>query len=289
MKEVYWESSENGGVYLPPQSITHHEEMYDSAGHDVLFRMQRDHFWYRGRHRFLLDAVHRWALPRFPKETQPSVVDFGGGCGGWVKYLSDRNPWPGSEVCLTDSSVEALRMAKPLLPEGTKLFQTDLMNLQWQERWDIIFLLDVLEHLPEPEKALMEIKKSLKPGGLLFITVPALQVFWSIVDEFGHHQKRYHVNDFEPLAKSTGMELLDARYFMFFLSPLVYLSRVTKKKIPIHDSELQEFIRKHHQVPPKMINEILARFFCAETPIGHFMKFPWGSSAICVLLNERCW
>lgn len=285
MIDPYCQTVDSLGVFIPAEPVQHQEEQYDPAGHDLLVRMQRDHFWYRGRHRFLLKAVQRWAVPRFPSGTRPSIADLGGGCGGWVKYLSDHNPWPDCEIGLTDSSVEALGMAKPLLPKEIKLYQTDLMNLQWQERWDIVFLLDVLEHLPEPEAAFLEIKKSLKPGGLLFVTVPALQAFWSIVDEFGHHQKRYHIKDFEPLAKSTGMELLDSRYFMFFLSPLVYLSRVARKN-SINDAEsLREFNKKHHAVPPKLLNELLAGVFRAETPVGHHVRFPWGTSAFSVFMK----
>ena len=55
---------------------------------ELLGRMQREHFWYRGRHRFLLDGVHR----HVPQAAPPggwSVVDLGGGCGGWLAYRAE--------------------------------------------------------------------------------------------------------------------------------------------------------------------------------------------------------
>lgn len=42
------------------------------------------------------------------------------------------------------------------------------------DRFDTVLLLDVLEHLPDPEKCLREIQRILKPGGTLFLQVPFL-------------------------------------------------------------------------------------------------------------------
>jgi hypothetical protein len=34
-------------------------------------------------------------------------------------------------------------------PSADGIHQIDLMNLGWRERWDVAFLLDVIEHLPD--------------------------------------------------------------------------------------------------------------------------------------------
>ncbi|MBN8900772.1 MAG: hypothetical protein J0H57_07010, partial [Rhodospirillales bacterium] len=62
--------------------VVHRDEEYDSREFAMLRRMQGGHFWYRGRHRFLLHAVRRHA----PRPAR--AVDLGGGCGGWVDYLA---------------------------------------------------------------------------------------------------------------------------------------------------------------------------------------------------------
>ena len=155
--------------------------------------MQREHFWYRGRHRFLSHAVRQWALPRYPRDYRPRVIDLGGGCGGWIRYLADAAIWPGAELALSDSSAHALQLAMSSLPGGVGLYQADLLDLQWRDRWDCLFLLDVLEHIPDHEAVLRQIHEATIPGGLLFLTVPALMSFWSFVDEAGHHQR--HTSD----------------------------------------------------------------------------------------------
>jgi 2-polyprenyl-3-methyl-5-hydroxy-6-metoxy-1,4-benzoquinol methylase len=81
------------------------------------------------------------------------------------------------ELALADSSRKALELAGPVLPAGTTRYQVDLLNLHWRERWDVIFLLDVIEHIPQDELVMHEIARALKPGGFLFLTTPALERF----------------------------------------------------------------------------------------------------------------
>lgn len=275
----------SGGIRVPPNPVCHREQDYDSRGYHRLAAMQRDHFWYRGRHRFLLRAVRKWALPRFPSDSSPRLIDLGGGCGGWVRYLADASPWLAPQLALGDSSAHALTLAAESLPPTTVRFQTDILDLQWTDRWDCAFLLDVLEHVADHEGALCEIRRAVAPGGLLFITVPALRAFWSYVDEVGHHQRRYHVEDFTRLAHSTGWDLVDCRYFMFFLSPLLWLRRSMQSRSvgQMTTDERLVSAQKGDEVPPWLVNEGLAAIFASETPLGHLVRFPWGTSILAVL------
>lgn len=287
MTDSYTADPSRPWLYLPPRAVDHDEAHYESHGYEVLLKMQKEHFWYRGRHRFLNKAVQKWAKPLFPSEQSPEMIDLGGGCGGWVNNLYNQKYWSKPDIALGDSSIHALEMAHGTLPGHVKCYQTDLMNLQWNGRWDIAFLLDVLEHLPEPAQALSQIAAALRPGGLLFVTVPALQFFWSFVDEFGHHQKRYHRKDFQPLARESGFEIMDCRYFMFLLSPLVYLSRNGGSSREMNTEERKAMTLKLHQVPPRWLNSALAMIFQLETPLGHMVSFPWGTSLLCVLQKPK--
>ena len=276
---------ESTGVMIPPEPVEHREDEYGTQGHDVLAAMQRDHFWYRGRHRFLLHAVKKWALPRFPRTSSPRVIDLGGGCGGWVRYLADSSPWLAPEFAMSDSSTHALELAAQTLPPQTRLYQTDLLNLQWTDRWDCAFLLDVLEHIPDHEAALRQIHQAMAPGGLLFLMVPALEAFWSYADEVAYHQRRYSVADFTTLVPSTGWKLLDCRYFMFFLSPLLWVSRslLARKAERLTFNERLKLAHNAANVPPYLLNHGLAAIFAGETPLGHHLKFPWGTSVLAVI------
>ncbi|MCH7685471.1 MAG: class I SAM-dependent methyltransferase [Planctomycetes bacterium] len=120
-------------------------------------------------------------------------------------------------------------MAERFVGEHVARYQIDLLDLQVADRWDVAFLLDVLEHIPEDLAALKQIYDALKPGGLLFITTPALNYFWSYNDEMAHHVRRYSRKDYQQLADQTGFTVRYSRYFMFFLSPLLLISKRSLK------------------------------------------------------------
>jgi 2-polyprenyl-3-methyl-5-hydroxy-6-metoxy-1,4-benzoquinol methylase len=267
------------GIFTPNAPVHHRDEEYEAAHFEMLLDMQERHFWYRGRHRFLLHGVTRHMRNQFGDDRPIDAVDLGGGCGGWIKYLNSRAETRFADLALADSSRRALQLAAPVVGGQVRRYQIDLMDLQWRERWDAAFLLDVLEHIPEDADALRQIRQSLRPGGLLFVTTPALNFFWSYNDELVHHVRRYSKPDFRRLAQETGFELCDARYFMTLLSPLLLLSRLKRPDVEnMSLDDINEHQRRTHQVPIAPINALLRGVFSLETPIGHWLPFPWGTS-----------
>jgi SAM-dependent methyltransferase len=145
----------------------------------------------------------------------------------------------------------------------------------------VVFLLDVLEHIPEDLEAMMQVKRALKPGGLLFVTTPALKAFWSYNDDAAHHVRRYSQTDFYQLAQDAGLECCDCRYFMFFLSPLPWLARQRHPDFSqMNQQEILEFYKHTHDVPVAPLNWLLMVIFACETPLGLWKKFPWGTSVL---------
>lgn len=269
------------GVFTPDVPVVHRDEEYDSHGFELLREMQSRHFWYQGRHRFLLGALKAELKRLSPPKGDLSAIDLGGGCGGWITYLQERLPRTFSELALSDSSLHALELASSTVGGNVSRYQTDLLSLGWENRWDVAFLLDVLEHIPKDAEALRQIKQALKSGGLLFVTTPALQGFWSYNDELAHHVRRYAKQDFKRLAEATGLRLLRARYFMFFLSPLLWLSRLNRPNLGrMSEEEVRRLMRRTHRVPSKPVNGLLRFIFDLETPVGLKLPFPWGTSIL---------
>lgn len=277
------------GIFLPQEPVAHREEEYDPAAFDLLRRMQEDHFWYRGRHRFLLATLKR-ALARHSDLSHSralGAVDLGGGCGGWLRYLKNRATRRFSELALADSSLRALELAADVVGPDVKRYQVDLLRLGWRERWDVAFLLDVLEHIPDDAAVLSQIRDALRPGGLLLVATPALDFFWSYNDELAHHVRRYSRGDFQRLAAASGLKLRSTRYFMFLLSPLLLLSRLGGPRgKQLTAEEARRHLERSHRVPAWPINELLAMAFSLETPAGVYCPFPWGTSVLAVFERE---
>lgn len=262
-----------------PQSVTHDSEAYDPRLFNLLAQMQTRHFWYLGRHRFIF-----WILKRLLKtnSSQPvKAIDLGGGAGGWIRYLKENLPENRLAIALGDSSEEALVKAKETVGQDVECLHINLLDTRMKEQWDVIFLLDVLEHVSNDAKVLSEIYAALKPGGFLVMTTPALSFFWSKNDEYAGHCRRYSRSDLKRLALAAGFQRPYLRYFMFFLSPLLVISRVLDglrdRKRP---EEKYEYLARTHRPPPPWLNQVLRFIFSLETPLGHYLPFPFGTSVL---------
>lgn len=274
----------DGGVYRPTGGVAHHDEHYDPANFAVLRQMQLRHCWYRGRRRFLHHALRRTLQKTGQKLADLRCIDLGGGCGGWGDYLLQTDS-PPRELALGDSSDLALENVSELVRARADRYQLDLLNLGWESRWDLAFLLDVLEHIPSDADMLRQIHAALAPGGLLFVITPALQQFWTYNDDLVQHVRRYSRADMRRLADECGFELLDARYFMFLTSPLLLASR-RLRRVNLQEmsaAERQQLLEQTHRVPPTWLNTALTALLAMETPLGHAIPFPWGTSLLAVL------
>jgi SAM-dependent methyltransferase len=271
---MYMYYQDGDGLYVPKKGVTHRNDEFVEDQFAHLFEMQSKHFWYLGRHRFLLESLRRHQSGK-----TFSAIDLGGGCGGWVQYLTQKIPNHLTDLALADSSRVALLNAKGVLDEGIDLYQVDLMDLQMHEKWDTAYLLDVIEHCRDDVTVMKEAARALKPGGRLYVATPALDFFWSYNDEFVKHVRRYDKRKYQELAKNSGLILKEARYFMFYLSPLYWLSRKTRPK-QLNEEQMAKLYKEEYKTPHPIINNALKAVFYLETPIGHHVSFPWGTSIL---------
>jgi SAM-dependent methyltransferase len=267
--------------FVVQNNAVHCEEDYDSTMFPVLLDMQRNHFWYRGRHELMVMTLRDYT---HSKGTAPlSAIDMGGGCGGWVEYLQSHG-FKFRELAHADSSARALELAGPVVGGEVQRFQIDLMNLGWTNRWDVVFLLDVLEHLDDDARALEQIVKSLRPGGVLLMTTPALKLFWTYNDDFALHKRRYDRAMLTQRAAVAGLVVERISYFMFFLSPLLLVSRwLSRPPAQATHDENQRHVMKMHAVPAKPINKFLETILQLENRLGRLFRWPWGTSVLAVL------
>lgn len=271
------------GVSVSVRRPLHRQDHYEEEWLDVVRDIQGRHFWYRGRHKLLHRILRQEVARRFSARDDLRAIDLGGGCGGWIEYLRDHSPEMFAERALADSSRRALALADQVVGSFADRYQIDLLDLDWNEEWDVAFLLDVIEHIPDHEEVLRQVRRSLRPGGLLFVTAPALMFFWSYNDVVGHHQRRYSKRDFRELAARLDLELVRTDYFMFLMSPALLLGRLLFK--PPRDATSEQILRhltKAHKTPCRPLNAFLTGLMSIETALIDTVRFPWGTSALAV-------
>ena len=87
---------------------------------------------------------------------------------------------------------------------------------------------DVLEHVPNPEVALAEMRRVAVPGASLLLTVPAYQWLWSEEDERLGHHRRYTLPRLRSAAEGAGWAPVVGTYFNSFMLAPIALARALR-------------------------------------------------------------
>ncbi len=152
-------------------------------------------------------------------------------------------------------------------------------DIPFNYEFDLICMLDVLEHIDEDAAALEAIQKQLKPGGKLIITVPAYQFLWSGHDSALQHKRRYVKNRLTSLVSRSGLAVGYATYFNTILFPAVFLVRMLNNIKGKNDGS--------DVYPPSApVNHILKTIFSIERTILPKIVFPFGVSILLIAVKK---
>jgi SAM-dependent methyltransferase len=199
----------------------------ENDGYEVRFfenvaRVEDESFWFAARNRLAL-----WALEKhFP--SAEDVLEVGCGTGFFLATLALRG---GLTLSGSDLLSAGLVRARGRAPDA-RFLQMDVRRLPFDREFDLIFLLDVLEHVEEDEEALRSLHRALRPGGGLVVCVPQHAFLWGPADDFAHHKRRYSRADLVRKAKGAGFRILRSTSFVTLLMPLLVVARLTRRRGP---------------------------------------------------------
>lgn len=120
------------------------------------------------------------------------VLDVGTGAGGWLLVLKGL----GMEGYGLDPSKEAVKVAKKA---GLKVKEGTLGSVRYPNNFfDVITLHNVIEHVHDPVKDLIELRRILKPGGILIMYTPNTDsLFFKLLrEDWPHLGVPQHLNLF---------------------------------------------------------------------------------------------
>lgn len=110
-----------------------------------------------------------WSLRRYIKrvsklvEAEKSIVDIGAGECQYKQFFSHAN-YVSTDLCVSTDHHKYSDGIDYVCPADNQPFEN--------QSFDFVLCTQVLEHVRKPEKVIQEISRILKPGGLLFLTVP---------------------------------------------------------------------------------------------------------------------
>lgn len=201
------------------------------------------------------------------------MLDFGCGAGDMLPVLERFG-----EVRAVDGDAEAVEVCRERghdgvmhVPPGTALPFDD-------QSFDLVTSLDVIEHAADDVGALRELHRVLRPGGHLFVTVPAFQSLWGDQDEISRHYRRYRSTDLSCALEQAGFTVRRTTYFNTFLFPPIAAVRLARRVVRPPSAERTDF-----DVGGRgRLGRVLARVFAAEAPLIARGRLPFGVSLLAV-------
>lgn len=255
------------------------EQYFPDNAFEILYQSEEKNFWFRIRNKIIGNAVTRHLSP-------PSRIrEVGCGTGYVSRYLKKL----GYHMECADLFFDALQFCKKR-DAGSRYYQCNLADRVFVEEFEGICAFDVLEHIDEDTTVLKNLYAALKPGGFLFITVPADKRLWSAMDTYAEHKRRYSAHDLRSKIEGNGFKVLKLSYFMTFLFPFIFLSRkISLKKGNLDEESMKKRIQKEerNQLQPNvLLNAVFFIIFSLEVPLLRSFNFPFGSSLLCVAVKE---
>ncbi len=168
------------------------KKKFEYTGVDNLEVMSEAHNY----NNYLIEIVQN--AQKLIKKDKPKILDFGAGSGTYTDMLKEKGIT--AECLEPDSKLQGV-----LKKKGYKVYG-DVSELK-PESYDLIYALNVFEHIKNDEQVVKKLKKVLRPGGRLVIYVPAFQLLFTSMDEKVGHYRRYRKSMLSDYAHTANLNV----------------------------------------------------------------------------------
>ena len=234
--------------------------------YDRMAEVDQLHWWYRARREILSDLISR----RIKLPADARILEVGCGTGHNLAMLGQFGRVDAIEVDAAARNIASARL-------GHAVMDSPLPGLAGiaDGAYDLIAILDVLEHIEEDRAALVSMAAKLKPGGRILITVPAHPWMWSAHDVVNHHKRRYTHRTLRKVVAEAGLKLDMVSWFNSLLFPLAAAARVAGRLTGKEDGD--------DKLPPKPVNKLFEAIFGLERYAIGRLPLPPGVSLAAIV------
>lgn len=184
------------------------------------------------------------------------IVDLGCSTGYLLEDL--RVAYPHAQLIGVDLVDSGLRTAHGVVPDA-RLLQADVCALPLADASvDGAMSANLLEHVPDDEAALGELRRILAPGAVAVLVVPASPGTYDYYDRFLGHERRYGGGELAVKARRARLEVVEDVHLGSVIFPAFWLVKQRNRRRYDHleGSALQARVAAD-----------IAR--TRDTPIGH--------------------
>ncbi len=235
----------------------------DRIVYDRMAAHDSTHWWYRARRDILADYLTRYGdVPAGAR-----ILEIGCGTGHNLPMLAKFGSVEAIEIDPAARAIASERLGQPV-------GDAPLPELPGVERgaYDLVAVLDVVEHIEDDVAALAAMKSLLKPGGKILIAVPAHQWMWSAHDVVNHHHRRYSKATLKTAIERAGLKPDKLGYFNTLLFPLAAAARIAGRMTGRDDSD--------DSPPAKPLNTMFEAIFRLERHLVGRLPMPPGVSLV---------
>ncbi|MGA7238354.1 MAG: methyltransferase domain-containing protein [Bryobacteraceae bacterium] len=240
----------------------------------TIARHEESFWWYRGMRAIQLGVL----VPYLEKRRVRRALEAGCGTGYLARRLQQERNLP---LVAMDYSAQGLRYG---MGEGLeRATQGSVFDLPFASAtFDLAMSFDVLQQFwpGEERRALAELARVVKPGGLLALRVSAFRALRSRHSEFVRERQRYTRPQLRRLVEDAGFRILRATYANTLLSPIALLKfRLVE---PLQSKRAESGI----QPEPQWLDRALYGALAAEAAwLRAGFRLPFGQSLL--LIGER--
>jgi SAM-dependent methyltransferase len=243
-----------------------HQQEYEE-----MYKLEDFYWWFVGRRKLVCDVFEKESVRAASSagDLPLRILDVGCGTGANMLAFSAYG-----EVHGVDPAPEAVTFCERRSVGGVK--QASVEELPYPDSYfDVITILDVLEHTDDDLAALEEVKRVAKPGALVISTVPAYGFLWSEHDEALQHRRRYSAHELRNKMTVCGFNVERSSYFVTLLFWPIFLMRIaqglskdsTSPKTAIH-------------VLPPWLNSLLLKLLDVERWMLRGFNLPFGVTIV---------
>ena len=238
--------------------------------YEQMAQLDSRHWWFTARRRILDGLIERVVRP----PSNARILELGAGTGHNLAMLSRFGHVEASELDPVARQLASERLGRPVVEAALP----DLSMFP-EASYDLVALLDVLEHVTDDKASLQAIHGRLKPGGALLLTVPINPWMWSAHDVAHHHHRRYRKDEIRKLAEEAGYKIQLLSPFNSLLFPPIAAVRLAGKLTGKDDSD--------DAMPSPLVNKVLDTVFGLERGFIGRVPMPFGVSLVAVLRRSR--
>lgn len=236
----------------------------DPALYERFFAVEDSYWWSR----WVRDMVQDW-LP--PLTSDMRVLDLGCGTGILSQDLQGK-------ATVVSADYAALALAYCRRRHLRRLVQADGHALPLRNAaFDVVLAVDTIEHLADDAAALREVRRIIKPRGMVIINVPAFQFLWSSHDVANQHFRRYSRPQLRRVVEAAGFQLSKLTYTNLLLFPPTLAVRWAKR-LGFQPHTPEDEILK---LSPRL-NEFCYRLLDRERDFVRRHSLPFGTSVFAV-------